>query len=345
MRVDSPSMLRPDLIVNGTAAVRSSLGARRYYEGVISHLDWPGAIEVTRVARWPRLERLNELLQRGRPDAVYWSPSHRGPLFAHQHVVTVLDCINIEYVYRGDMRLPLLRAVFGRLLDNAKVVVAISHATRDAVLRNFAIDPSKIVVIAGPVDFRDRSTTSGPSDEGRQGDPAPFVLMITNNLPHKNTTRACRAYAASEAARRGVALRIVGSVEAAGLAACRESGVSVDQHHGVDDATLARWIETCAFLFSPSLDEGLNLPVGEALSRGARVLCSDIPVNREFYDGEVLFCDPLDQSRMTASIDDALSRPLDWGLPGLSRPRSSFADVAAQYRELFLQVAAGRSIA
>lgn len=329
-----------DLIVNGTATVRSSRGAQRYYEGVMRHLHWPGRVEVTQIPRWSKLERIQELLARGRSDAIYWSPSHRGPLLAHRHVVTVLDCINIEYTYRHDWRLPLLRAVFGAMLNNAKAVVTISYATRDALLRNFNLDPGKVVVIAGPVDFRGSSGPTKPLVSRASSSEANYVLMITNKLSHKNTALAGRAFAASSAARRGVRLRIVGSMEPAGLAACKASGVTVEQYQGVDDDTLNRLLDGCLFLYAPSLEEGLNLPVAEALSRGINVLCSDIPVHREFYEGAALFCDPSSQQAMADALDDAFARPCQWGLPGPTLPRRSFSDVANDYRVLFEHVAA-----
>jgi glycosyltransferase involved in cell wall biosynthesis len=123
-----------------------------------------------------------------------------------------------------------------------------------------------------------------------------------------------------------------------GLAACEAAGVRVEQHRGVDDTTLNSWLAGCRFLLAPSLDEGLDLPVAEALSSGANVLCSDIPVHREFYDGAVLFCDASRQSAMTEALADALGRSRHWGLPGPSSPRRSFGDVAGDYRALFERV-------
>ena len=142
-----------DLIVNGTALRRTSLGGRRYCHGVLQALAWDTPVEVTRPPRWTKLERIDELLSRGRSDAIFWSPNQRGPLFARNHVVTVLDCINVEYIYRHDWRLPLYRALFNSVLDHATAVVAMSKATLDAILRNYQIDPGKLHVIAGQVDI------------------------------------------------------------------------------------------------------------------------------------------------------------------------------------------------
>lgn len=331
--------LAMDLMVNGTATVRSSRGAQRYYEGVMQHLDWPGKVEVTQIARWSKLERIQELMVRGRSDAIFWSPCHRGPLFAHNHVVTVLDCINIEYIYRYDWRLPLLRAVFGTMLNNATAVVTISYATRDALLRNFNLDAGKVVVITGPVDFSDKSASTKPLALCTKSSEVNYVLMITNKLPHKNTALAGSAFAASSAARRGIQLRIVGSMEPSGLEACKASGVTVELYQEVDDDALNRLLDGCLFLFAPSLEEGLNLPVAEALSRGINVLCSDIPVHREFYEGAALFFDPLSQQAMRDALNNVFARSSQWGLPGRASPHRSFIDVANDYRVLFEHVA------
>jgi len=326
------------LIVNRAAVERTSLGGRRYYDGIVKALRWPGAIEQSRRPRWARLERPSELLQRGSHDAIFWSPSQRGPLFARHHVVTVLDCINVEYTHRGDWRLPVLRAMSNAVLRNAEAIVAISHATRDAVLRNYAVDAAKVLVIPGPVDFRSDAIgevlpAQPPADGSR------FVLMICNALPHKNTALAAQAFAASEAAARGIRLRVVGSIEVAGLAACEAAGVKVEQSKGVSDAELSSWLARAEFLLSPSLDEGLNLPIAEALTQGGRVLCSDIPVHREFYDGHAHFFDPLRLDGIISALNEAFARKAAaW--PERHAPIGpNFDDVASQYRALFERLA------
>jgi len=318
-----------DLIINGTAATHSSLGARRYFEGIMAHLDWPGRVITNPPDANPRLVRINELCERGRRDAIYWSPAHRGPLFAHNHVVTVLDCINIEHVYARDWKLPILRAAFGRLLANAVAIVTISAATKVAVLRNFDVPADKIRVFAGPTDLIVGAGAEAPVTP--QGD---FVLMVTNALPHKNTAAAGRAFAASSAGKRGIELRVVGSMDAAGRAACAAAGVVVAEHRGIDDATLDGWFRQARFLLSPSLDEGLNLPIAEAIARGANVLCSDIAVHREFYSDSAAFFDTHDPDSLRLALEAAYERPRRWFTPPL-KPEFGVARIAAEYRGLF----------
>lgn len=322
-----------ELLINAVAARGTSLGVKRYFQGVVDRLDWVGATQLYGPSPG-RGTRLKELLMPGRKDAILWSPSHRGPLFAHNHVVTVHDCINIEYTYRNDWRRPLLRAALSRLLQNAVMIAANSNATRAAVLRHFDLDPDKVVAIPGPAWFPERAHA-----EHEPIAPGNFVLMICNALPHKNTALAGAAFARSSAAQRQIALYVVGDMAAAGLSACRNAGVMVQQFKGISDADLDRLIRDCRFLWSPSLEEGIDLPVAEALSAGANVLASDIPAHREFYDGEVAFFDPASLDAAVEALEQAFMREGVWPRAKKQKAEWSFDQVAQSYRHLFQQVA------
>lgn len=329
------------LVINGAAVSGTSLGGKRYFNNIFSRLCWPSTTEVRHLAGAGSLARMRELAYQGRQDEIFWTPNQRGPMRAHNHVVTVLDCINVEYVYRDDWRLHMYRWVFNSTLNNASAVVAISRATRDSILRNYRIDADKIIVIPGPNDFSTELCQHFPVflEEGSFGGEPPFVLLFSNLLPHKNTSRAVSAFAASSAARCGISLRIVGPVEPTALAECRAAGVTVEQYVGVEDATLQRWLRSCRFMLSPSLEEGLNLPIGEAISIGANVLCSDIPVHREFFDGKVRFFDPRDISSIVYELDLAFDEPNPWVCEPALLYRRTFDDVTREYSELFNRVA------
>ncbi len=325
-----------NLIINSNAALRSSLGVRRFFTGVMQYLEWPSEIRFTRPPRIRALERVSELLQRGGKGAIFWSPSHRGPLYAHHHVISVHDCINIEYVYRNDWRLPMFRRVFNVVLDRAEAIVALSNSTRNAILRNYRVDDSKIVVI--PAGFDAPSQSSSELYANRQSGDRPFALMVTNSLAHKNTVDACRAFASSRAAEKGVVLRVVGSLAAGASLVCSKAGVELDLHDHVDDSTLMGWYRTCAFLFSPTLAEGYNLPVAEAIAAGANILCSDIPVHREFFEGWATFFDATRLDAMVEALNWAYERDGRWhGSMDTLRSRT-YRDMAADYRSLFERI-------
>lgn len=319
------------LIVNGVAAYRSSFGVRRYYESVMQHINWSGEVSLTPTSRSRTFDRFSELSYAGRADSLLWSPSQRGPIRAKRHVVTVHDCLNVEYVYADDWRRSALKWLSQQLLQNAEVVVTISQATRDAVLRNYEVDPSTIVVIPSP------NHIELPRATGLSIDPEasrPFVLMVTNALPHKNTELACRALITAGAQRRGIALHVVGSLAPAARALCEDAKLDLIVSTGLSDQALALLYQQCLFLLSPSLDEGHNLPIAEAISLGASVLCSDIPVHREFYDGLVKFFPPTDKRALVEALDHAFDSARTW-TPDRPSPKRGFADVAADYNQLF----------
>lgn len=325
------------LTVNQTAIERSSMGVRRYYREVMRHLAWPHTVAKTPMGRWRKLDRLGELLQRGDASSILWSPAQRGPLFAHNHVVTVHDCISIEYTYRNDWRRPAFRLLSAAILKNAERIIAISHATKAAILRNFPLPEERIVVI------QSGSAEVGTAPEAPlEQEAEPFVLMVTNALPHKNGPRACLGFAASRALREGIALRVVGSLSEEAMAVCRRTGIRLQLHRHVSDEQLWAWYRRSQFLLSPSLEEGHNLPVSEALSVGANVLCADIPVHREFYDRQALFFDPLRPESLAAAIDDGLFRSGKWFSDTRTDHQRTFSDVANDYRAIFHSIARGQ---
>ena len=320
------------LLINSRAVARSSRGVRRYAAGVLAHLQWPEGVGHLDATRAGMLGRLQEMLEPGRRDAILWTPCQRGSFCAHHHVVTVHDCISIEYTYRHDVRLPVYLRMMDLLLRRAETVVAISQATRAAVLRHFSLQPEQVVVIPSGMDPITGVATAPPAPGA-----APFVLLVTNSLPHKNTVATCRAWVHSRGPREGVELRVVGSLPNVAREVCRNIPMSLWCE--IDDVALATAYRDCQFLIAPSLSEGHDLPVAEALALGADVLCSDIDVHREYYDGRVRFFDPFCQDAIVEALDKALWAPRPW-FESLSTPLRTFDDVACDYAALFRSIEA-----
>ncbi|MDA8093258.1 MAG: glycosyltransferase family 1 protein [Betaproteobacteria bacterium] len=60
----------------------------------------------------------------------------------------------------------------------------------------------------------------------------------------------------------------------------------------VDEATLTALYRHAACFVTASRDEGFNIPPLEAMACGIPVICSDIPVHRELFDGHAIFFAP-----------------------------------------------------
>ena len=324
------------LIINSNAHKKTSLGSKRYFNGMYRYLeDLQRDIEFSKRYNFGVLDRLIELFQRGQKNAIFWSPCHRGPIWARNHVITVLDCINIEFVHKNNWKLPIYKLLFSWVYKNALKIVAISEATKKAIIRNYDVDPEKIIVIAGPSYISMENNLLFEADLMAKEIKKPFILLITNKMKHKNTFNGCLGVINSQAFRdKKYSLLVVGSVDPRILNQCKES---IDFHifDEVSDSFLSYLFKNCAFLFSPSFEEGLNMPVAEGLSLGINVLCSDIPVHREFYDGFVHFFDP----NRVEDISDKIDKMVEYKNSLNMNPQNfigiNFESVASQYSKLF----------
>jgi glycosyltransferase involved in cell wall biosynthesis len=79
----------------------------------------------------------------------------------------------------------------------------------------------------------------------------------------------------------------------------------VHEMSGLEDRHLASLIGGATALLAPSIAEGFDLPVAEALALGAPVIASDIPVHRELAAGATLV-DPIDGPGWLAAITEAM---------------------------------------
>jgi glycosyltransferase involved in cell wall biosynthesis len=81
----------------------------------------------------------------------------------------------------------------------------------------------------------------------------------------------------------------------------------VHEVSGLGDRQIARLIAGARALLAPSMAEGYDLPVAEALAVGTPVIASDIPAHRELAAGSRLL-DPLDGPGWSAAIEAACAR-------------------------------------
>jgi glycosyltransferase involved in cell wall biosynthesis len=325
------------LIVNKLAVSRSSRGVSRFFFSIINHLNWDSEIKYVETKNYKALDRIFDLLRNGSKKDIFWTPCLRGPFNIPNHIITVHDCINVEYIHKNDWRLYLFKKITQKIIDNSVKIVAISETTKKSFLENYSVEENKIVVIKSFLNLdwieHERSLQEGLKTSLS----LPYILMVTNKLFHKNNFRAFKALIQSSCDKFGVSLRVVGDIGIEEYKLLHSSRLKFFIENQVTDSRLFELYSNALFLLSPSLSEGHNLSIGEAIESGSNVLCSDIPAHREFYDGMVKFFNPYDIEDMTEAINASIRKEGSW-YQVIYNPKKNLLDAANNYRQLFLDV-------
>jgi glycosyltransferase involved in cell wall biosynthesis len=228
------------------------------------------------------------------PGLLAWVARHAGARFdvVHAHGYHALPALAAVAArrpavvftphYHGDGHTPAARALhrvyrpFGRLLfRRADAVIAVSHAERRLVERDFPRVAGRLRVIPNGVD-------AGPivaaAPYPRQ---APTVVSVGRLEAYKRVDALVDAVARLA----GVELVVIGDgparpalerrVAAAGLAS------RVHVLGRVPDAELHRWLRSADVVASLSLHEAFGITLLEGAAAGARVLASRIPAHEE----------------------------------------------------------------
>jgi len=199
--------------------------------------------------RWWRRRR--DLVARHRVAAYTHLLVDHGPVVVLPGVATLVTLHDLRFLhgYGGWARSLYGRHAYGRALRQAGQVISVSASVGDEAIRTWGLDPSRVLTAPNAVD----RTVFHPGTDGgsRVG-----ALVVSRDEPRK--------------------------ARGAAVAAAREAGVGLTVVDGdLDDARLVDRYRGALWLLAPSLLEGYDLPVAEALACGTPVIASDIPAHRD----------------------------------------------------------------
>ncbi len=253
---------------------------------------------------WVTPRRTGALLRRLGGD-VCFSPFSLMPVDPLMPVVLTLhDVLPLAPESRTPFWRRFVFAQAMRAADRAAAVLTSSEFSRGEIARRTRITAGRVRVVRLGV------LPSGPeSAAAPRGTPAgPFALTVGINKPHKNLAVL------------GAAWRRFGTTPPLSLVAVGPSdprfpgwdslasGASGVTALGRVSQPELEWLYRRAVLvLHPSRYEGFGLPVLEAASRGAPVVCADVPALRELGEGTARFVPP-DDARGWADAVAALAR-------------------------------------
>ncbi len=232
-----------------------------------------------------------------------------------------------------------LRTVLSVGLRNTSGVICVSHATEDAVTRQYPFLQGRTTVIYEGVDETLQSTVQLHDDAPRIT--GPYFLCVGNAYPHKNLDMLITAFSAwkSQNPSRKDTLVFVGPDDYFYRLLQKKYIDLLEAHqitiiHNVTDPMLASLYHHARCLVFPSISEGFGLPALEAVAAGIPLFVSDIPVFREIVGDVATLLPPNDphawthafsQSEFFRVIPDAKRRTL-LGRFSWARAASSTAD-------------------
>jgi glycosyltransferase involved in cell wall biosynthesis len=269
---------------------------------------------------WVRGEQLHlpRLARRAGVELVHSLASTGPGRGAFRRVVTVHDLI---YKIHPEAHFGLMALGMSVLVPlsvkRATRVIAVSHSTRDDLVRLLGVEPAVIDVVPNGVGTPPADVALDESElRARLGlGERTIVLCASAKRPHKNLPRLLDALALIPAERRPLA--VLTGYPTEHEQELREQAATL----GItDDVRILGWIpqdeleglyRAAACLVFPSLYEGFGLPVLEAMARGLPVASSDRSSLPEVAGDAALLFDPEDTAAIASAIERLIGDPAE----------------------------------
>lgn len=263
------------------------------------------------------------------PDVLHYPVTIHVPRIRARAIVTTLHDLQHEalpQLFSAGER-AYRHVAYADAVRRSDAIVTISDYSKDAIMRRYGCDPSRVKRIYSGVDharFR-------PAAVSRQ----PFLFYPANAWAHKNHARLFAAFEMLREQRPDLELVLTGTGHDTLLL---PPGVRSLGRVSIDD--VARLYQTAALLVFPSLYEGFGLPVLEAMASACPVAASRTTSIPEVAGDTAVLFEPTDVRAMADAILAALS-PSEARIEA-ARARAqefSWAKTASQYDDVYSDVA------
>lgn len=207
-------------------------------------------------------------------------------------------------------------------LRRANLFLAISDSSRLEAIQYLGINSSDVINISAAVDSKFKSIKV-PYDTERHlrkkfGLQYPFIMYSGASDPRKNHLRLIKAFAGLPLEiRNNIQLAIVGKLPKldritfeACIKSCGLNASNIVITDAVTDEEMIIFYNLCELFVFPSWHEGFGLPVLEAMSCGAPVICSNTSSLPEVMALQDALFDPFDERAITAKIEEVLINPI-----------------------------------
>ena len=310
------------------------------FRKVLADIHWYSLREA---ALFPRL------IAREHIDLMHFTHFNVPLWYTAPFVVTVHDLILPKYSRLRSLihapayfaKLAAYHLIIAHALADAQKVIAVSHATAEEITRMYGTAAGCVAVI--PEGYALRTTSASQpikSDLLRN-----FILYVGSAYPHKNLTNAIRGF--EQFRKQGNEFAdwqfvLVGKPDF--FYARLQQWVAAEHIPNIifygfaGDAELADLYRRARLCMTASREEGLGLPVLEALALGCRIACSAIPAFQEIVGASYPYLfDPLDPADIGATLA-RLARADTYLIDQNIFTRYSWENAARATRDLYVSV-------
>jgi glycosyltransferase involved in cell wall biosynthesis len=234
-------------------------------------------------------------------------------------VVSVHDVSFLEHPeYFTSFRAMQLRLTVRRTVRAASRVVTVSEFSKRSILDAYQLPDEKVVVLPNGVSSAFHPVAREVAQRGmRTALPqVPFILTVSDLQPRKNHLGLIAAFEELIHAHPRLPhhLLLVGKEtwhSPVVRAAAKKSRVADRIHFTgfVEDDELRRLYSACDLFVYPSFNEGIGLPILEAMACGRAVACSNTSAMPEVADSAALLFDPNSRRELVFAMRDLLLNP------------------------------------
>jgi glycosyltransferase involved in cell wall biosynthesis len=313
----------PKLIVNARFLTQPVTGVQRYAiecgrqlkelhpdtvfvsPNNILHKDVAKELEATVVGSrtghfWEQTDLVWYLSRQNNPPLL--SPGNTGPVFYRNHYVVLHDLAFRHHPEWNSKAFSMwYNFMAPRLARNSRHIFTVSETIKKELCDAYAVTQGKISVTYNGISRRMMQMANEPM-------PAkdPIILSVGSFNRRKNHHVLVKAFLDSNI-RRTHKLVIVGDkskvFSESGLSETDLVNGNIEVLQNLAEAELISLYRRTQAVVSLSAYEGFGIPVLEGLYNGCIVICSDIPVYRELYDGHVSFCDSANLNSVISALD------------------------------------------
>jgi glycosyltransferase involved in cell wall biosynthesis len=231
-------------------------------------------------------------------------------------VVTIHD-LNFYNIKMSPFRRAVLQYFVSRSAMSADHIITVSEFSKKQIVEFLGVPPEKVTVTYNAVKEKLSNAVKLEELEERYNAKQPYIFGLSSPSPHKNIANLVRAFALLKQRKDTRNLKLILSGRLPKGSSDLTKALNDTSNSVRDDIIFTGYVSdamlTSLYLYAevfvfPSLYEGFGIPIIEAFSCGAPVVCSKMAAIPEVAGDAALYFDPYNVEEMADAIGTVLSK-------------------------------------